>query len=296
MLNSWRICVEETKLVAEKHPDIFVLINDDGKKLYVRTRLDKDLKDAIDLDILTREELLALGIQIEESLLSEEQGFDKEIEESESEPEENKHVPKKYNANDPKDMEEAKRIADERLKYLQSNDPNYLKKQLEEKAEEAEDYKAKLEMIAANQLEKKMDALGIHDDSIRTKIREDPNLITGYEMALPRKHAPAPSGSAPLNSQQIGNSNPQGFDSVKEMIEALYDEHTPENEAILKELWRKSLHGIRSGKMDLEQYPQEPLVEKHGEEVTKLIDKNFKSSGPSEIEKFTKRKKKKADQ
>jgi hypothetical protein len=231
-MTEWTLNIEESSKLAVKN--IFVLERD-GRKLFVKTVLSED-KTMLELVPLSRTELATLGIEVEESY-SNTNLFTLNVEESE------KRV---FNPNDPEDMKEAERIAREQLAKLKKSDPEHfdLEKQLEEKTSEAEDYKAKLELVATKEFEKKKSSLGCSDPSI-----DSPDKLLAWEKGK-TGYSGTPSGSMPLSDAQIkGYVGKQGeFTNEAEMISELKKREQngdPEAKKILSLLYVKMARGLR---------------------------------------------------
>jgi anion-transporting ArsA/GET3 family ATPase len=105
---------------------------------------------------------------------------------------------------------------------------------------------------------------------------------------------PTPSGSAPLNNQQVYGKIPeQSFENTKDMIDYLRKNKTPENEAILRKLFEKMVQGIvekRSWELPFEN--ANPKSKSESDSNVKAVEVNIHSikEGESEIEKWTKKK------
>ena len=100
----------------------------------------------------------------------------------------------------------------------------------------------------------------------------------------------APSGSAPLNSAQLGQAQNSGdiytrkFNSPEEMITFLRAQKTKESEAILDKMWRKTLEAQKSGNLDLT-YHRNPTEEKgDGNPIEKVVSGEIDNSDESELE------------
>jgi hypothetical protein len=137
---------------------------------------------------------------------------------------------------------------------------------IEKLAEENEDLKMKLGIIAEHELEKKMNKLGI-PESEREDFRKDPSMLRGFEKALESqgiaRTRQTPSGSAPLNDAQMHGSqgSEQGYASVQDMIEDLYaKEKQGDKEAkkTLDKLFFKMARGTKEGKLSLQYPPASP--------------------------------------
>jgi hypothetical protein len=213
---------------------IFVLRNG-NRKLYCKTILSAD-KSMLELVPLSKEELQKEGITVEESY-SNTNIFSIDVEESVSDPDKKKV----FNANDPKDMAEAERIAREQLERLKKTDPEHYDLEKKEDLEEkVEDLEAKLAIVAEKELERKMNQLNV-PENLRATFRESPEKLQGFELA--QKGSPqTPSGSMPLSPAQTGS--PQGgYDSVEAMINDLNKraKTDPNAKACLNAFWEKWL-------------------------------------------------------
>lgn len=105
----------------------------------------------------------------------------------------------------------------------------------------------------------------------------------------------SPSGSAPLNSQQMGIQQNDSeldllkrqFSSPEELIMALRKEKSARSEEILNQLWRKTIEATKSGQKMV--YPPEDEIKS---EQGKVADRNFLTpdtvheNEPSELEKL----------
>lgn len=270
-MTEWKIDVEETKKLMEKN--VFVLQNPSGKRFYMRTVLNSE--NQIDLIPLTMAELEELGITVEESY--NESFFEHTVEESASE------EPKKkiFNPNDPNDMAEAERIAREQLTKLQSEGkiPTFEKpedkKDLEE---ENEDLKAKLQIVAEKELERKMNQLNV-PESLKPTFRESPEKLQGFELAKkPMRDPNQNDSSMPLSPAQTGS--PQGgYDSVEAMIDDLRKRAKidPNAKACLDALWKK-WYSAKESNPDLRDKSYQP-TEAPLEEIKKhLLTKSAKEA------------------
>jgi hypothetical protein len=245
-MTEWTLSIEESKALSSKN--IFVLERD-GRKLYVKTILSKD-KTMLELIPLSKEELLALGVTVEESY-SNTNLFGIDVEESASE------EPKKkiYNVNDPDDMKEAEILAKQQLEKLKKTDPEHFDIEKQEDLEaENEDLKAKLAIVAEHALEKKMQELGV-PEHLRATFREDPSKLQGYELA--KQGTPqTPSGSMPLSKEQItGSSGKEEFSDVPSMVQDLLKrERNGDKSAskILQILFQKTTKGLRQKQVEFE--------------------------------------------
>jgi hypothetical protein len=250
-MDSWKIEIEESaKLISR---GILCLISVNGKKLYVKVKSHKN--DFIELIPLTKSEMVENSIQ--ESDLTVNNSFDVDIQESEKTPQEEacdkayEAAKKKqsFNLLDPEQARKARELADAAVKIANSKNP-------EEIQAENEDLRGKLELIASRELEKKMDSLGITDETTREKIRESPERITGYSLATAKyypQNSEIPSGNAPLNSQQTGISNEltkMEFENPIQMVRYLREKAKtdPQARLILDAMFVKGLKGQdRSG-------------------------------------------------
>jgi len=143
---------------------------------------------------------------------------------------------------DPKNMEALlKQIEEEREKRKQ------VEEQLEREKTEKEDLKSKLTVIAEKAFQKRKESIGCYDESI-----DSPEKLEVWERAkgIPKK--PEPSGTVPLSDRQRG-INSQGYDSYEDMIQDLREkakssnpQESQEAQAVLNELWKKSVEGLKS--------------------------------------------------
>lgn len=172
--------------------------------------------------------------------------FDITVEESENLPsgedlarkfEEDKKKHLNVKLDSPENAQKAIEIATKAKEILERKTPNP-----EELKEENEDLRGKLELIASRELESRMNLLNLSEDT-KKAIRENPERLKGFMLAKDyygiQSNSGTPSGSAPLNDRQLGASAQKGFENEKQMIEYLYANKTPENEAILRKLWSK---------------------------------------------------------
>jgi hypothetical protein len=144
-------------------------------------------------------------------------------------------------------------------------------------------------------------ALGHSAPSLETKedIESAIEILKSFEEKERRitrleDQIPTPSGSAPLNNQQIYGKIPeQSFESEKEMIDYLRKNKTPENEAILKKLFERMAQGIRErGTWVLPFENVNPKSNESDSNVASVeVNINSVKEGESEIEKWTKKKK-----
>lgn len=153
-------------------------------------------------------------------------------------------------------------------------DDQNAKKETEELKSEVEDLKGKLGIIAEKALEAKMDKLGISDQD-RETFRQNPEMLRGYELGISQNsnsRQQAPSGSAPLNNQQLhGSQGSQGYGSVQEMLDDLYSRERQGDKnatAIIQKLVLKVARGTLKGQQNNEfEKPQE----KESGTVTRVI-------------------------
>jgi hypothetical protein len=232
-MNEWVLNIEESKALSSKN--IFVLERD-GRKLYVKTVLSED-KTMLELVPLSKEELKQQGIEVEESYTNTNL-FTLNIEESESEPK--KRV---FNLNDPKDVAEAEAIARAQMAKLKKE----AEPQTEDKEDleaENEDLKAKLQIVAEKEFERKKASVGCSDPSI-----DSPDKLLAWEKGK-TGYSGTPSGSMPLSDAQIkGYVGKQGeFTNEAEMISELKKREQngdPEAKKILSLLYVKMARGLR---------------------------------------------------
>jgi len=235
--------VKESKRLVSK--GILCIIRFDGKKLYVRL-VKADDKGNLELKPLSKTELSEAAIEESELIINDEYY----VEESEKTPAEEQNdkayeelKKKTFNSNSQSDMEQAKKLAEKQLEKLGASD------EIQRLKDEAEDYKAKLEMVALMNLERKRRELNAPSDI------DTVEKLVGYEKGLRRETNSAPSGSAPLNEYQLGNGK-IGFETHEQMIKWLRDNPTPENEAILRELFAKAVKGTKQSSQYPETEPQ----------------------------------------
>jgi len=244
-MTEWTLNIEESSKLAVKN--IFVLERD-GRKLFVKTVLSED-KTMLELVPLSRTELATLGIEVEESY-SNTNLFTLDIEESESEPK--KRV---FNLNDPSDVAEAEAIARKQLAKLQSEGKLPESEKQEDLESENEDLKAKLQIVAENALESKMNSLNV-PEHLRATFRADPSKLQGYELAK-EPIRQTPSGSMPLNDFQSGikEFGKEGYENETEMIADLKkrEQNGDANaKRILGILYTKMAKGLRTKQVEFE--------------------------------------------
>jgi hypothetical protein len=276
---NWQIEVEESAKLLDKN--VLVLINGLGQKLYMKPKR-IDGMNFIELEPLTKEEMLSLGIEVQESY--NQNYFDVSVEETESEPKKTKI----FNANDPSDMAEAERIAQEQLRRLKEKDPEKWDlehkeaekdpdSEIERLKTELDDRNAKLEILAEKEYQ-------------RIK-KENPEIknLDDYR-AWKEKSSTKEYIGAPLNAAQYGQSSQVGFESYEAMIDDLRSkakEGDRNSELILKKLLQKSLKGIKSGKLQIE-YPQTAEPQEDNSVVKEvIIGQGMGKDQPSELEKWT---------
>jgi hypothetical protein len=234
-MTEWVLNIEESSKLAVKN--IFVLERD-GRKLFVKTVLSKD-KTMLELVPLSRTELATLGIEVEESY-SHTNLFTLDIEESESEPK--KRV---FNLNDPSDVAEAEAIARKQLAKLQSEGKLPESEKSEDLEAENEDLRAKLEIIATKEFERKKSSLGCNDPDI-----QNPEQLLAWQKGkIQSEPTRTPSGTMPLSKEQItGSSGKEGFDTEQEMIADLKKREANGDvnaKRILSLLYVKMARGLR---------------------------------------------------
>jgi hypothetical protein len=203
--------------------------------------------------------------------------------------EEQRKKSQKIPLNTVEDAEKMKEIAERAKEILERKTPNP-----EELQAENEDLRGKLELIASRALEQRMEFLKI-DPETRKAIRENPERLKGYELAKAEFYpSETPSGSAPLNSAQVyGQIKEQSFNSEKEMIDYLRKNKTPENEAILRKLFEKMAQGVRERGSWVLPFENVNPKSKEGDSNVNSVEVNINSvkEGESEVEKWTKKKK-----
>jgi len=297
--DEWKIEIQESEQLLKVH-GVLCMINSKGEKLYVKPISHKN--GFIELMPLNLKELKELGIEIQESCVN--YDFDIEVQESENLPSgeelakrfEDEKRKKNFQLTNLEDMKKAEEIARHAREVLERKDVSP-----EELKAENEDLKMKLEIIATKELDRRCQILGIPENSeLRAKIRENPSILQGYEQRVKEEMLSGgqiPEGSAPLNKFQLGQ-NAQGFESVKEMIDHLRKNKTPENEAILKKLFEKTVQGMKqrnSVELPFENVnPKEPTSDDNVKAIEVPI--NSLGKGESELEKFGVGKKKQRDE
>lgn len=255
-----------------------VVLKVGNKKRYMKPRATNNKDFPFELFEISTEEKAKLGI-IEESEHTENQ--DSEVSIEESLPED--RVPQMSE----EEKEAWRKEQEEKSKKLTlSGDPSTVRaardilekemskrKSASELEEENEDLKSKLGLIAEKAFEKKKQELGCSDSEIDT-----PDKLLAWEKGKTGKGEGSPSGSAPLNSFQLGEKQKNGsYSSVEEMINDLRDRAevfrgTPQGnqaEKILNQLLQKGLAGQKETNQLFKQYqpPIPELIEKDGLKV-----------------------------
>jgi len=245
MKNEFVLSIEES-LISLKEHGILVLTNSKNQKLFCKPISHEN--GFIELKILSMKELGELGITVQESCINSD--FDIEVQESEFT---NDEVQKRFEEerrkksqqiplNSVTDALKMKEIAEKAQEILARKDASP-----EDLKAENEDLRAKLELIASKELERRMEMWKI-DPETRKAIRENPERLKGYELARQENNpdfGSAPSGSAPLNAFQRGVDAQIGFENMKEMIDHLRKNPSAKNEAILKKLFEKMVQGLK---------------------------------------------------
>ena len=245
MKDEWKIEIQESEQLLKVH-GILCMVNTKGEKLYVKPISHKN--GFIELAPLTIQELKDLSIDVQESCVNAE--FDIEVQGStefsneevqKRFEEEQRKKSQKIPLNTVEDATKMREIAEKAKEILERKTPNP-----EELREENEDLRAKLEMIASKELESRMNLLKL-DEETKKAIRENPERLKGFMLAKNyydvESGSGTPAGSAPLNDYQVGR-NTQSFSSEKEMIDYLRKNKTPENEAILRKLFERTIQGM----------------------------------------------------
>jgi hypothetical protein len=100
------------------------------------------------------------------------------------------------------------------------------------------------------------------------------------------------TGSAPLNSQQLGVQNDseldlmrRRFSSPEEMIMTLRKQHTAQSEAILRKLWEKAIEASKIHHTPM-QYPKEDEITKEGNAKRDFLNPDSIHEEGSELEKL----------
>jgi len=150
---------------------------------------------------------------------------------------------------DPKNMEALlKQIEEERERRKEAEKKLEGKTtELEEKTTELEDLKGKATVIAEKMFQRKKEALGCYDELVTT-----PEQLEFWERGHGKPVKSSPSGTVPLSDAQRG-INSQGYDSYEELVADLREKAkstdqrvSQEAEAVLNELWKKSVEGLKS--------------------------------------------------
>lgn len=291
---SFKLEIQESERLVAK--GIVCIVRSDGKRIYCR--LTKDGKE-ISLVPLTKGEMVKAEIQESDQTINSEY-WEIQVEESEVETRYQEELKKKglsVPLNTPEAAQKAIEIAQKAKEILERKGDNP-----EELKAENEDLRAKLELIASKELENRMNFLKLDEDT-KKAIRENPERLKGFMLAKNfydvQSGSGIPSGSAPLNDRQTGVGAEKGFESTKEMVEHLYKNKTPENEAILRKLWSKFAEGIKSRDSTELPFPN-TQPESSGDTTIKTLEVSVnKPTDPnqeSELKKFGVGKKKKSEQ
>jgi hypothetical protein len=164
----------------------------------------------------------------------------------------------------------------------------------EELETENSELKDRLAILAEQALQKKKKALGL-DPNDPVTIEQ----LQGYEKALQAKEKNPPSGSAPLNSAQLGQQSQEGvdlrlkkFESYDDMVRFLHSpsdtsEEAQEKEQALKDLWAHGLKQWRamSNRPEMSVNPNEQ-VPQTGVKEPEIVSDMYEGTGESELAKF----------
>jgi hypothetical protein len=195
--------------------------------------------------ILGKEDLEKLGVKVEETYQPPTNKEDYYVEESNSEP---------WNPEKESFEEYKKRLGSEgKQGTLDIQAVERLREQLEEERTKAEDYKAKLQMVAEKKLREKADKLGIPQD-----VELSPEILKGYELAKQGESGKSGQGNVPLSGQY--GSESEGYDSVEAMIKDLRyaslgsgadKPKAREAQIVLDTMFRKHFPKTREGKIEI---------------------------------------------
>jgi hypothetical protein len=111
--------------------------------------------------------------------------------------------------------------------------------------EENEQLKEKMKLVIDTAFEAKKQKIGCSDPEIDT-----PDKLLAWESGQ-KSARPEPTGSAPLNYEQLHGGLKKGYDTQAEMIEDLQSrarQGDKNSEVILGQLLVKSLKGVKEGK------------------------------------------------
>lgn len=290
MKNEFVLEIEESeKLIAK---GILCMINKKGEKLYVKPISHEN--GFIELMPLSLKELKDLNITVQESCIN----YDFDIEVQESTEFSNAEVEAKY-------QEEQRKKG---LK-VSLDSPESAQKAIEiaTKAKEILERPSSEKAIADNvrkTISDKYIALGHTPPSLESKedIENAIEILKSFELKDKQiikleGQIPTPSGSAPLNDRQIYGQMPeQSFENEKQMIDYLRQNKSPENEAILRKLFEKTVKGIfEKGSWELP-FPNSKSNENDsGVKVEVNICAPKDPNQESEVEKWTKKKRRKSE-
>jgi hypothetical protein len=292
----WKLDIQESERLVEK--GILCMVRkSDGSKLYVR--IDKrEGFDNIALIPLTKSEMKEFSIQESDQTINSE-FWDIIVEESDQrtpaqiatdEAYERAKKTTTFNQNSIEDMKKAEEIAKHAREVLEGKTP----------------YDKEVADNVRKTISDKYIALGHSPPSLETKedIESAIEILKSFEEKERRitrleDQIPTPSGSAPLNNQQIYGKIPeQSFESTKEMIDFLRKNPSAENEAILKKLFQKAIQGMKErNSVELPFEIANPKTKESDDSNAKAIEVSIlapkDASQESELEKFGIGKKKK---
>jgi hypothetical protein len=259
-----KIDIEESKAMLNKGLDVIVLKR--GKqKYYAHVVLTGSKETPWELVPLSKEEMKTLNIQ--ESYQGEtENDWNVDVEESVPEPTEKKIY--KINANDPASILAAKQAL-ERVENAQNADSL---------AEENADLKGKLGLLAEQEIEKKIQKLGVKDPKLIEELH-DPEKLSAFEKGFNKEGIGSPSGSAPMSSDYYSQfkDKPEGdilkrpWKSPEEMIMYLRANKSAQNEAILKQLWVKAIE-VSKQNVPMKYPADDPITKTEKEATRDFID------------------------
>lgn len=143
-------------------------------------------------------------------------------------------------------VEAAKRIL-ENAQAKQKGEPTK-----DELLDENEHLKTSIQLLSEKEAIRRVDALGIKDNDLRNDLIEHPDKINAYKKGLNREGLSSPSGSAPLNAAQMGQSDSElwkrPFSSTEEMLRFLRDNAKDDLTAkqYYDEMWRRAIFSMKS--------------------------------------------------
>ena len=226
---------------------ILVLVNEAGKKFYMRPKSTNDPKFPFELIPLTSSELKSIGVEESEAHSEGEQiDVEESVHElSEEEKKWTEQEAKKYkeewakknrqhsvNMNDPESVAAAKSILDKQLSKLQ--EPEKLR-------EENEDLKGKLQLAAEVAFDRKKRELGCTDADIDT-----PDKLLSWEKGKSGRGSGSPSGSAPLQSDY------HEFAQNNDLLKKVY----PDSKTMVEDVRSRARMGDQTAQKVLDKWTQ----------------------------------------